>query len=91
MSSGTYTTDANIPGLEKNTGKGMRCGQCLKSFKSYLQLKAHQANSHGQLNEFTKYSTNEMSRTNRESLRKEKLHINEEALKDEISRIRQRN
>lgn len=89
--SGIYTTSSTvIPHHLTNTGKGMRCGYCLKSFKSYLQLKAHLANSHGVQNEFTKYSTNEMSRTNRESLRKEKLRINEESLKDEISRLRSR-
>ena len=66
---------------------GIRCGKCLKEFKSWLRMKKHMADQHGELNEF---NTMDMSRTNRESLRKERLKINEEALKDEISRLRNR-
>jgi len=76
--------------LPPNTGAGMRCGKCLKSFKSFLRMKAHMANQHGVQNEFTKYSTNEMSLTNRLSRQKENLKVNEEALKDEISKLRYR-
>jgi len=68
---------------------GMRCGSCLKEFKSWLRLKKHKADEHGERNEF--YRGIDMSRTNRESIRKENLKINEEALKEEISRLRARN
>lgn len=76
--------------LPANTGKGIRCGPCMKSFKSWLRLKKHQADFHGAQNEFTRYSTNEMSLTGRKSQQKENLHISEEALKDEISKLRAR-
>lgn len=76
--------------LPPNTGAGMRCGSCLKSFKSYLRLQAHLTNAHGQKTQFSRFSTNEMSKTNRNSVRKENLKINEEALKDEISYLRYR-
>lgn len=80
------TTDATpVPHHIENTGGGMRCGNCLKPFKSYLRLKKHMADQHGVQNEFTKM---DMSRTNRESLRKERLYANEEKLKLEIEKIK---
>lgn len=71
-----------------NPGGGMRCGKCLKSFKSLLRLKKHMADQHGAINEFSKGY--DMSLTNRKSIQKENLRINEEALKEEISKIRAR-
>jgi len=68
------------------TGGGMRCGSCLKTFKSFLRLKKHMADQHGAINEFSRGE--DMSLTNRKSLQKERLKINEESLKEEISRIR---
>jgi len=82
------TGRVSLPNLGDNTGLGMKCGQCLKSFKSYLRLKKHMADFHGADNEFSRGI--DMSRTNRESLRKERLEFNEEALKDEISRLKNR-
>jgi len=76
--------------MPSQAGKGIRCGECLKNFKSWLRLKKHQADFHGAQNEFTKYTTNEMSLTGRKSVQKENLHISEEALKDEISKLRAR-
>lgn len=67
---------------------GMRCGKCLKEFKSWLRLKKHKADAHGELNEFSKGV--DMSLTNRKSLQKERLKISEEALKEEISKLRAR-
>ena len=72
-------------------GGGMSCGKCQKRFKSFLRLKKHMADQHGWQNEFSHFSTNDLSLTNRKSIQKENLHINEEALKDEISKIRSRN
>jgi len=66
---------------------GIRCGSCLKEFKSWLRMKKHMADEHGEINEFTKM---DMSLTNRKSLQKERLRISEEALKDEISKLRSR-
>lgn len=89
--SGVYTTRSNIvPHHIPSSGGGIKCGKCLKEFKSWLRLKKHKADEHGEINEFTKYSTNAMSKANRNSIRKENLHINEEALKEEISRLRAR-
>lgn len=86
IKTGLATTNASlVPHHSDNTGGGMRCGQCLKSFKSYLRLKKHMADQHGVQNEFTKI---DMSRTNRESLRKERLYANEEKLKLEIEKIK---
>ena len=79
------TGRVSLPNLGDNTGTGMRCGECLKTFKSYLRLKKHLADFHGAQNEFTKM---DMSLTNRESLRKERLHLSEEALKLEIEKIK---
>ena len=84
---GLATTNANlVPHHVDNTGGGMRCGQCLKPFKSYLRLKKHMADYHGAINEFSKGI--DMSRTNRESLRKERLEVSEEKLKLEIEKIK---
>lgn len=74
--------------LPANPGGGMRCGICLKEFKSFLRLKKHQADQHGFQNEFSKGV--DMSLTNRKSIQKEQLHVSEEALKDEISKLRYR-
>jgi hypothetical protein len=73
--------------LPANTGNGIRCF-CLKTFKSWLRLKKHQADEHGFQNEFSKGV--DMSLTNRKSIQKEQLNISEEALKDEISKLRYR-
>ena len=70
------------------TDGGMRCGSCLKKFKSFLRLKKHMADFHGVDNEFSRGV--DMSLTNRQSIRKEKLKISEEALKDEIAKLRAR-
>jgi len=67
---------------------GIRCGTCLKEFKSWLRMKKHMADIHGANNEFSRGV--DMSLTNRKSLQKESLRISEEALKDEISRLRNR-
>jgi len=84
---GLATTKENIiPHHKENVGGGMRCGQCLKPFKSYLRLKKHMADVHGAINEFSKGI--DMSRTNRESLRKERLEVSEEKLKQEIEKIK---
>ncbi len=71
-----------------NPGGGMKCGSCLKEFKSFLRLKKHMADYHGAVNEFSKGL--DMSLTNRKSIQKENLTINEEALKAEISKLRAR-
>jgi len=84
---GIDTTDHTFH--QSNTGGGMRCGNCLKSFKSFLQLKAHKANEHGEQNEFSHYTQKEMSRGERQSRRKERLYISEEKLKEEISKFKQ--
>jgi len=80
------TGRVSLPNLGDNTGLGMKCGQCLKSFKSYLRLKKHLADYHGADNEFSRGI--DMSRTNRESQRKERLNVSEEKLKEEISKLR---
>jgi len=69
-------------------GGGMACGTCQKRFKSFLRLKKHMADEHGWQNEFSKGV--DMSLTNRKSVQKENLKISEEALKDEISKLRSR-
>jgi len=69
-------------------GGGMACGQCQKRFKSFLRLKKHMADQHGWDNEFSRGV--DMSLRNRKSVQKEQLHISEEALKDEISKVRYR-
>ena len=74
--------------LPPNTGKGLRCGKCLKSLKSWLRLKKHMADQHGAINEFSRGV--DMSLTNRKSVQKEQLKISEESLKDEISYLRYR-
>lgn len=83
------TTRQNIiPHHAETPGGGIACGKCLKRFKSWLRLKKHKADEHGEINEFSRYSTNTLSKTNRESQRKERLHASEEALKEEISKLR---
>lgn len=87
--SGTYSTDSNVvPRFEEKPGSGIMCGKCTKRFKSWLRLKKHQADEHGAVNEFSMGF--DMSLTNRKAIQKERLHINEEKLKDEISKLRQR-
>ena len=80
------TGRVSLPNLGDNAGLGMKCGQCLKSFKSYLTLKKHMADFHAENNEFSRGM--DMSRTNRESQRKERLNVSEEKFKKEISKLR---
>jgi len=61
--------------------RGLTCGTCLASFKSYLQLQHHKANEHGERNQMSRFTRSDI-----ESQRKENLTISEEKLKEEISR-----
>jgi len=61
----------------------MKCGACLKEFKSYLRLQHHKADVHGEQNQMSRWSKNDL-----ESQRKTNLAAAEEKLKQEISRWR---
>lgn len=64
-------------------GTGIRCGTCLSTFKSYLRLQHHRAQVHGETNQMSRWSKNDIA-----SIRKENLHYSEELLKREISRYK---
>lgn len=64
----------------------MKCGACLKDFKSYLKLQLHKAQVHGEKNQMSRYSSVKDYQSSTD--RKDALSAAEERLKEEISRYR---